>query len=47
MTPANTAVTGLAVERTTLNQATAIPSAVVDGRGTWRTFIGGGTSAGF
>jgi hypothetical protein len=35
------------VRRATAGQATTVPFAVVDGCGTWKTFVGGGTGAGF
>jgi hypothetical protein len=35
------------VRRQTAGQATTVPFVVTDGCGTWATFVGGGTSAGF
>jgi hypothetical protein len=45
--PPNTSQVGLTVQRATPGQPTTVPFTVVDGCGTWRTFVGGGASAGF
>jgi hypothetical protein len=35
------------IRRVTPGQATTIPLVIVDGCGEWKTFVGGGTAAGF
>jgi hypothetical protein len=45
--PASTVGVDFTVERVTPGQATMVPFTVVDGRGAWQTFVGGGTAAGF
>jgi hypothetical protein len=45
--PANTVATDFAVERATPGQAVTVSFTVTDGCGSWPTFVGGGTAAGF
>jgi acyl dehydratase len=45
--PPNTSQVSLSVERATPGQSTTVPFTVVDGCGSWQTFVGGGTGAGF
>jgi hypothetical protein len=45
--PPNTSVVTFTVERMTPGQPTTVPFTVVDRCGPWRTFVGGGTGAGF
>jgi len=45
--PAASAAIDFTVERATPGQPTTVPRTVVDGCGEWRTFVGGGLSAGF
>jgi hypothetical protein len=45
--PANTTSQSFTVRRITAGKATTVPFTVVDGCGSWKTFVGGGTAAGF
>jgi hypothetical protein len=45
--PANATAADFTVERVTAGQPTTVPVTVVDGCGDWKTFVGGGASAGF
>jgi hypothetical protein len=45
--PANTVGVDFTVERETPGQPTTVPLTVVDGCGSWPTFVGGGAAAGF
>jgi large repetitive protein len=45
--PANSIGADFTVERVTAGQPTTVPFTVVDGCGEWKTFVGGGTAAGF
>jgi len=45
--PANTRAVDFTVERVASGQATTVPFTVVDDCGSWPTFVGGGTAAGF
>jgi hypothetical protein len=45
--PANTHAVDFTVERVTPGQPTTVHLTVVDGCGEWKTFVGGGTGAGF
>jgi hypothetical protein len=45
--PANTTTVTVTVRRVTAGQATTVPYTVKDTCGSWPTFVGGGTSAGF
>jgi len=45
--PPNTVVTDFTIRRTVAGQAATVFLTVVDGCGSWRTFVGGGTAAGF
>ncbi|MCC7367816.1 MAG: hypothetical protein IT306_05310 [Chloroflexi bacterium] len=45
--PPGAAAVDFTVERVTPGQATIVPFTVVDGCGSWSTFVGGGASAGF
>jgi VCBS repeat-containing protein len=45
--PAATISVDFTVERVTPGQATTVPFSVLDGCGEWKTFVGGGTGAGF
>jgi hypothetical protein len=45
--PANTTAVDFAVERVTAGQPATVELTVHDGCGVWRTFVGGGTGAGF
>jgi hypothetical protein len=45
--PANTTAAEFTVERRTPGQSTTVHVVVVDDCGEWKTFVGGGTSAGF
>jgi hypothetical protein len=45
--PANLTAVDFTVERVTPGQPTTVPFTVVDGCGEWKTFVGGGTAAGF
>lgn len=45
--PANATTAELTVERLAPGQPTTVPLTVVDSCGAWKTFVGGGTGAGF
>jgi hypothetical protein len=45
--PAGATSASLVVQRVTPGAATTVPFTVVDGCGEWKTFVGGGTNAGF
>jgi hypothetical protein len=45
--PAGISAADFTVERATPGQATTVPFTVVDACGSWPTFVGGGTGAGF
>ena len=45
--PANTVAADFTVERVAAGQATTVPFTVIDGCGSWQTFVGGGANAGF
>jgi hypothetical protein len=45
--PGNVTVADFTVERVTPGQPTTVPLTVVDGCGEWKTFVGGGSGAGF
>jgi hypothetical protein len=45
--PAGTSTADLVVRRITSGTSTTVPFTVVDGCGEWKTFVGGGTDAGF
>jgi hypothetical protein len=45
--PPDTFAVEFAVERQTPGQSTTVHFVVVDGCGEWKTFVGGGTGAGF
>jgi len=45
--PVRTARTTFSVQRATAGVSTTVPLSVVDACGTWPTFVGGGTGAGF
>jgi hypothetical protein len=45
--PANATSADFTVERVTAGQPTTVPFTVVDGCGQWKTFVGGGSAAGF
>jgi hypothetical protein len=45
--PPGTVEVTFTVERVTAGQPTTVFLAVVDGCGTWKTFVGGGTGAAF
>ena len=45
--PPNTFAVDFTVERVTPGHPTTVPFTVVDGCGSWKTFVGGGTGAGF
>jgi len=45
--PPATVSVDFAVERATPGQATTVPLTIVDRCGSWQTFVGGGTGAGF
>jgi hypothetical protein len=45
--PSNTVAVDFTVDRQNRAQATTAPFTVVDGCGSWQTFVGGGAGAGF